>query len=1660
MNQYLKGFLLLSVLTTISFMPCSAQGNLWGLTSAGGQHRLGVIFKTNTDGTGYEVVKEFKADASGNTPGFSNLTEGPDGLLYGTVPNGGAFNYGVLFQFDPVTQVYTKLVDFNGSDNGRAPRTLTLAPNGSLYGMTTFGGVNDAGILFRYFVGASEVTKILDFDNTISGGLPYGNITVITDEADPDFGKAYGLTSGGGSFGGGVLFELNTWTDQLSLMYEFTTATGSQPYAAPTRAMDGKLYGVTKSGGATNNGVFFEYDIQTDIYTVRHHFNLNSTGAGPQGNLVEVFTGGIVKLFGLAPFGNGVGNGGTLFEYTFSIIEGEMPPTFIKHQDFTFAEGTGLVPYGHLTAAEDGKLYGMASDGGSNSAGTIFRFNPFTSTFSKLVDLTAENGSTPYGSLTLLENGKFYGLTRDGGIKNAGVIFEYIAGSETYSKKHEFSYASNGASPSRTALTVMPSGKLYGTTRTGGAYNNGCLFEFDPSTNKYSKKFDFYYLTSGRTPYGALVPGPNGKLYGVTQGGGAYGLTNTETGGVLFEYDPSTNVFMKKIDFNWATTGDNPLSLALAPNNKLYGLTNNGGDFSGGTLFEYDVETNELIKKHDFKTDTGENPNELAMDHTGKFYGTTSYGGANEKGVIFQYDFITNTYVKKIDFSSEETGAVPSGGLTLAPNGKFYGVTLYGGLNNAGALFEYDADNNIITKKIDFEAASTGSYAATTMILSQNQKLYGLAYNGGANSSGVLFEYDIDTNILVNKRNFEAETGSFPWGSLAYMPCPAPINLAAKEISANSFVANWKAVPGALGYQLDVSTDDFVTFLQGFTNLTLADTSALVTDLSADQLYQYRVRAIGCSPVSSNIIIVRTRTQATSLESAADITQTGFVLSWAGVSGAVEYELDISSDEFETFVTGYNSKKLASLAVTISDLEPGVEYVIRVRAVNSSGPSENSNVVKALTLPDTPTFLPATSVTQVSVTLNWASATSATGYLIDVSTDDFVTFLLELHDRPVEGTSFTVDGLTSGTSYKCRVKAINATGASPYSPSMVQFTLPDVPTGLSASLNEETLFLAGWQPVNGATGYELDVSADDFSTFMSGYESVVVSGINEKFVLGLEKGTLYKFRVRAFNAGGLSGNSEVKTTRTIAENYVAPGITTVASPSPMTLVRGEASGQGGGNLEVKLFHRKISDADFAIKAKTIEASGIVDFDIDSTFFDDLGLEYYFTVKDEIGNDAIGATQFVYRQYTNENSGQLTITAPAKTYSMFSVPLQVPSSRMEDVLQSWFAQFGGYNKTKWRLFHFDGSQYLELGAGLQTFENGKSYWITASEIPSPVTVEGTALAATHADPFTLTFHKGWNQIGSPYPFNIDWEAIRAANPDAGLNTLWAYESEQYVRTTALHAWGGGFVFSDNGGTVKFPVTSQAPASGRRRSDDPFAGKGWQLPLTITVDNMIHSAGVGMHAEASFSKDHFDEVQIPRFFRYLEMNSSHPEFFASKFATDIVPVTNNHTWSFTIEGNVRGSTNVSWKYPAELDPNQLYMVDVTDNLWLNMSRESNYTFKWKDHRKIRIIYQSDPSADLGISMIGTPYPNPFRQSVTVPFLSRQGATVEGVIYDSYGRLIRKISSGSPGLQRHESTSAVPGYGELVWDGTDELSRPVAGGVYIIKVNGQNSRKIIKQ
>jgi uncharacterized repeat protein (TIGR03803 family) len=700
---------------------------LWGTTFSGGAKGGGTIYKINDDASGFQTRYSLATPESPK----GNLLQANDGLLYGTSGIGGANGTGFIFTYNTASSTYVDVFDFTHSDGMYANGSLIQATDGKLYGMTNEGGAYNDGVLYSFNPTGNVYTKLHDF-YLPDGYFPYGGLVQATN------GKLYGLTSGGGAYGSGVLFSydisLSTYTDE----YDFQQTDGEYAQGSLLQAADGKLYGLTLYGGINSSGNIFSYDIAQDTLYDLYDFG-GSDGYYPLGSLIQASNG---LLYGMTEYG---GTNGNIFSYD---IAGNVLTTVY------FFNGTdGNSPQGSLLQAADGKLYGMTNTGGLNDKGVLFRYDISLSAYQVLYNYNGAEGKNPLADVIQASDGHLYGFANNGGAGNVGAMFSYNISTTAYSDLHDFA-TSNGAYPENNYIQAND-GNFYGTTSTSGDYNQGTLFKFNPISNTYNALYHFSEA-DGNFPFGEPVQASDGKLYGLTNSGG------TDNYGVIYRYDIASGIYSVLHNFNGAD-GQSPWvsNLLEVGSGKLYGMTHYGGANNYGVLFSYDIGSNTYSVLHDFDQATGQGPHAGLMRATdGLLYGTCGHGGAHNHGVIFSFNTTGSTYTDLYDFDNAD-GADPRSTLTQANNGSLYGMGLLGGANGDGVIFRYNPVSHIYTDVHDF-TGSDGSLPLRSLLKSSDGMLYGTTDNGGTTDEGVLFRFNPSDNSYLKYMDFDYANGRFP----------------------------------------------------------------------------------------------------------------------------------------------------------------------------------------------------------------------------------------------------------------------------------------------------------------------------------------------------------------------------------------------------------------------------------------------------------------------------------------------------------------------------------------------------------------------------------------------------------------------------------------------------------------------------------------------------------------------------------------------------------------------------------------------------------------------------------------------------------------------------------------------------------------------------------
>lgn len=359
----------------------------WGVSFDCGDNSLGAIFTTDSVGENFEVKYSFHYGEAFFPRG--GLLYASNGNFYGCTFGYGNTNSGALYEYNPISEVFTIKVVFDSlpyPDNSPIGN-LCQASNGKIYGVIEEGGVYNGGMLYEYDLISSNCSVVYNFQESITGSRPFYGVI----EAEP--GKLYGTLLLGGLFGWGVLYEYDIVNSTFSKKKEFgdIPSDGYFPSGGLFKASNNMFYGTTAQGGTNNDGVIFEYDLLNNLYLKKVDFDSSSTGKNPTGRLTEAING---KLYGVTNLG-GQDNEGVLFEYN-TVLN-----TLSGLYDF------GFIDYGvdgMLLNASNGKLYGQTTSGIFNQ-GTVYEFDVFTNTYSTKSEMGTISGldASVYDDPALIE---------------------------------------------------------------------------------------------------------------------------------------------------------------------------------------------------------------------------------------------------------------------------------------------------------------------------------------------------------------------------------------------------------------------------------------------------------------------------------------------------------------------------------------------------------------------------------------------------------------------------------------------------------------------------------------------------------------------------------------------------------------------------------------------------------------------------------------------------------------------------------------------------------------------------------------------------------------------------------------------------------------------------------------------------------------------------------------------------------------------------------------------------------------------------------------------------------------------------------------------------------------------------------------------------------
>jgi uncharacterized repeat protein (TIGR03803 family) len=249
----------------------------------------------------------------------------------------------------------------------------------------------------------------------------------------------------------------------------------------------GNLYGTTGGGGTNQCGTVFKLSPSSGAsWTETQLFSFpGSYCYSYQGSVSAVIFDSHGNLYGSNEFATGDNNWGIVYELS-PPSSGTQWNETVLHTFTGYSDGE--YPVGSVVMDSAGVLYGAASQDGTYGQGQIYKLVNSGSTWTKTAihNFTGVDGdgANPEAGLLLDSAGNLYGTTLNGGVdecNQCGTVFKLAPSGDGYRETilHSFSVGIDGSAP-YAQLIFDSEGNLYGTTSSGGAGNEGTVFEIKP----------------------------------------------------------------------------------------------------------------------------------------------------------------------------------------------------------------------------------------------------------------------------------------------------------------------------------------------------------------------------------------------------------------------------------------------------------------------------------------------------------------------------------------------------------------------------------------------------------------------------------------------------------------------------------------------------------------------------------------------------------------------------------------------------------------------------------------------------------------------------------------------------------------------------------------------------------------------------------------------------------------------------------------------------------------------------------------------------------------------------------------------------------------------------------------------------------------------------
>jgi len=738
-----------------------------------------------------------------------------------------------------------------------------------------------------------------------------------------------------------------------------------------------------------------------------------------------------------------------------------------------------------------------------------------------------------------------------------------------------------------------------------------------------------------------------------------------------------------------------------------------------------------------------------------------------------------------------------------------------------------------------------------------------------------------------------------------------------------------------------------------------------------------------------------------------------------------------------------------------------------------------------LSPPNAPTNLTANAVSTTQINLNWTASTSATVAMYRIYRKSDGSFAAV---DSIDGiiTSYNDINLQSATMYTYYVEAVNIFGSSLPSnqESAMTFTEPpSAPTNLTATAVSVTQIDLSWTA--SATGspslYRISRSAETGFAVIDSVEGFLTTYSDTTVQLGVE----YTYFVDAKNLGGYSAQSnQANATTSDPESPVISSVTSVPSIAEFgnDLIVSAVVTDNHAVSSVILDYRSGIETSFSSQNMNLSGEQY-STTIPGTKITPTGLIYRVIATDTQDNHDTLAT-IATISFPEAQSSTATLQGnsyqsgfPEDVWRMISIPLNLNNKSVQAVLND----FGPSGDKSWRLFKGSDNDVSTSGA----FDIGVAFWLKQILGEGAKEIKPGSGTSSSLEQARITLLPGWNQIGNPFTFAIDWELDTDAGDYLFIKGPIKWDGTKYVgigQTSGdetpfaeLLPWDGYWVYNSSNSSQVLtinPTGSSGQTGLWKETRDQNQSDRDKMDLRVHFSVQVGKYSdifnyIGAVKDASDFEDYYDLPELPVIGDYASLffNHKYEDGSVKPFTIDYKTCSEEgYQWNMAVKTNVNDEMNTLKWTTINLPENyHLAILDISNNKLIDINSDLySFTNKYEQHpvtfkifagseEYVRQVVEEERNKLPDKYDLAQNYPNPFNPTTAIGYRLLAVSDVELGIYNILGQKVAVLVS--------ERQSA--GSYQVQWDGTDQHGKLVSSGLYIYMIRADQfsaSKKMI--